>query len=436
MKPGILDHHFGAEYASRLRARDGHMPAALTGLREQARSVFGSQGLPGPKREEWRFTPLRALAKIPFVPASHDIAARVPDSVPVFTGAARIVLVNGVYRRDLSDDAGARVKIGDLHALFEKGAAPERNILGRLAQAADSPLVALNAAYMTDGLDIHVTGAAEKTLHVVSLAAPGDEPSAFHPRVVVVLDPGASLTLIETHLTLPGAASFANPVTEISLGAGATLRRYVQVEAADTAYHLATTAVAMAEKANFEAFHLGVGAGEAITRQEISVALHGPGAQLKLGGAYALGAASHHDFTTAIDHHAGACASNQVFKGVVDGQSHGVYQGRIHVARDAQKTDARQVHKALFLARGAAIDVKPELEIYADDVQCAHGAATGEIDPDHLFYLQARGIDPETARLLLVEGFLAEALDGISHDGVRGCFGAAVTRWLAARRPS
>jgi hypothetical protein len=249
MKAGILDHHFGAGYANRLRARDGHMPAALTGLREQARAVFGSQGLPGPKREEWRFTPLRALAKVPFVPASHDVAVRVPDNVPVFTDAARIVLVNGVYRRDLSDAAGAGVTIGDLHALSEKGVAPERNILGRLAQAADSPLVALNAAYMTDGLDIHVTGAAEKTLHVISLAAPGDEPSAFHPRVVVVLDPGASLTLIETHAALPGAASFANPVTEISLGAGASLRRYVQVEAAGTDYHLATSAVAMAEAA-------------------------------------------------------------------------------------------------------------------------------------------------------------------------------------------
>src|SRR5689334_3929036 len=130
MKPGILDHPFGADYARRLRPQAG-TPGLLAGLREQARAVFGAQGLPGPKREEWRFTPLRALAKIPFVPATGEATVAIPATVPVFPGAARIVLVNGVYRRDLSDDAGAKVSVADLHALFAKGVAPERNILGR-----------------------------------------------------------------------------------------------------------------------------------------------------------------------------------------------------------------------------------------------------------------------------------------------------------------
>src|SRR6185312_1417428 len=163
-----------------------------------------------------------------------------------------------------------------------------------------------------------------------------------------------------------------------------------------------------------------------LVRQEVRVALTGENADVRLNGAYALSGHAHHDFTTLMDHQVPHCASAQVFKGVVAGESRGVYQGRIHVARDAQKTDARQLHKALFLSRGPAVDVKPELEIYADDVQCAHGAATGELDADQLFYLQARGIDPETARVLLVEGFLAEALDAIGPDAVRAAFTASV----------
>jgi Fe-S cluster assembly protein SufD len=170
--------------------------------------------------------------------------------------------------------------------------------------------------------------------------------------------------------------------------------------------------------------------GGGLVRQEVHVALRGENASVKLNGAYALTGDSHHDFTTTMDHAVPNCQSSQVFKGVVDGQSRGVYQGRIHVARDAQKTDARQLHKALFLSRGPQIDCKPELEIYADDVQCAHGATTGELDPNHLFYLQARGIDPDMARMLLVEGFLADAINEISDETVRDQFGDAISAWL------
>jgi Fe-S cluster assembly protein SufD len=249
--------------------------------------------------------------------------------------------------------------------------------------------------------------------------------------VLVTLGPGAAMTLVETHCGLPGQPTFANPVTEIDIGEGAALRRYVQVAEQADSFHLATTAIALAKDSRFEGFNLGLGG--ALVRQEINAVLRGQGGHLELNGAYALDGHSHHDFTTSLDHHVPACASNQVFKGVVDGDSHGVYQGRIHVARDAQKTDARQLHKALFLGRGPQIDCKPELEIYADDVQCAHGAATGEIDADHLFYLAARGIDPATARMLLVEAFLADATDRISDETVRAAFTRDIQGWLSRR---
>ncbi len=401
MKPSlIIDHSFGEAYAKRL-------------------GVAPWRGnLPGPKLEEWRFTPLRSLAKIAFTPATDDVSVdAVPRAVPLIAGAVRLVLVNGAYRKDLSSaDPGKGVELSH----------------GKVAAKDGSSLVALNAAYAPSSLALHVAGAAKKIVHIVSISAAGSEPTALHPRITVTAEAGSSVTLVESHVGLPGETYFSNPVASITVGEGATVRRYVSVDEDSAAFHLATSLVKVAGGGTYEAFHLGLGG--ALTRQEIRVALTGENANVRLNGAYALSGASHHDFTTVMDHIVPNCASSQVFKGVVDGESHGVYQGRIHVARDAQKTDARQVHKALFLARGPAIDCKPELEIYADDVQCAHGAATGEIDPDHLFYLAARGIDAETARSLLVEGFLADAVNEISAEPVREQFAADIARWLKARQ--
>lgn len=395
----ILDHPFGASYAKQL----GVAP--------------WSGNLPGPKVEDWRFTPLRPLAKIPFAPAAADVDVdAIPRNVPTVPGAARIVLVNGLYRKDLSDKAlGKGIALSQVRVQAKQG----------------SSLVALNAAYAPESVAVHVSGAAAKIIHIVSIGAAGAQPTALHPRITITAETGASVTLVESHVGLPGQAYFSNPVANISVGEGASVRRYVSVDEDSEAFHLATSLVTVAAGGTFEAFHLGLGG--ALTRQEIRVVLTGENATVKLNGAYALGGQSHHDFTTVMDHAVPNCVSSQVFKGVVDGQSRGVYQGRIHVARDAQKTDARQLHKALFLSRGPQIDCKPELEIYADDVQCAHGATTGEIDPDHMFYLEARGIDPDTARALLVEGFLADAVNEISVEPVRDLFGNAIGTWLKTR---
>lgn len=426
MKPahginGLMEHPFGADYARRTPA-----PAdrALAAFRQQARAVFEPQGLPGPRNESWRFTPLRTLARIPFIPATAaddvDVTA-VPTQVAAIPGAARIVLVNGILRADLSDTVDG----------VELSTTTDRDLLGHLAGAASVPLAALNASFMSQTLSLRVTKPAAKIVHLISIAAAGSQPAAFHPRLLLNLAKGATLTLVETHCGLPGQPTLANPVSEIDLGEGASLKRYVQVAEQAESFHLAATGIALSAHSRFEGFHAGLGG--ALVRQEVSAVLRGAGAALELNGAYALDGHSHHDFTTSIDHHVPGCASNQVFKGVVDGESHGVYQGRIHVARDAQKTDARQLHKALFLGRGPQIDCKPELEIYADDVQCAHGAATGEIDADHLFYMAARGIDPATARMLLVEAFLADATDRISDETVRAAFTRDIQGWLSRR---
>ena len=400
MKPSLItEHPFGEGYAQRL-------------------GVAPWRGnLPGPKVEEWHYTPLRSLAKIAFAPADGVEVDSIPRNVPLIRGAVRLVLVNGAYRKDLSGaDLGKGIELSH----------------GKVAAMAGSSLVALNAAYAPASLALHVTGTAKKIVHIISIGAAGAGPTALHPRITVTAEAGATVTLVESHVGLPGETYFSNPVASITVGEGASVRRYVSVDEDSEAFHLATSLVKVAGGGSYESFHLGLGG--ALTRQEIRVALTGENANVRLNGAYALGGHSHHDFTTVMDHTMPNCTSSQVFKGVVDGESHAVYQGRIHVARDAQKTDARQVHKALFLSRGPQVDCKPELEIYADDVQCAHGAATGEIDPDHMFYLEARGIDPETARALLVEGFLADAVTEISDETVRELFGSAIGTWLAVRR--
>ena len=396
MKPSLItDHPFGEAYAKHL-------------------GVAPWRGdLPGPKVEEWRFTPLRSLAKIAFAPASEDVDVdAIPRNVPRIPGAVRLVLVNGVYRQDLSGTG-----LGKGVEVFQ----------GKVAAKQGSSLVALNAAYAPASLALHVTAAAKKVIHIISIGAAGSQPTAFHPRINVTAEPGSAITLVESHVGLPGETYFSNPVATIAVGEGASVRRYVSVDEDSEAFHLATSLVTVAGGGNYEAFHLGLGG--ALTRQEIRIALTGENANVRLNGAYALRGASHHDFTTVMDHAMPHCTSSQVFKGVVDGESHGVYQGRIHVARLAQKTDARQEHKALFLSRGPAIDCKPELEIYADDVQCAHGNTVGNLDESALFYMQQRGIPADEARALLTQAFLIEVVDRIGHDGAR----EVVREWLTAR---
>jgi len=408
----LLNHPFGERYAAALPAADA--------ARREARETLKVEGLPGPKREEWRFTPLRALAKVPFVPAAaaEDIdVSEIPAGVPRLADALRIVLVNGKYRADLSD------------AITEKGLAVTE--AASPARTSDLPLAVLNAAYMSGGVNIEARGIVAKPVHLISIGAAGAEPAAFHPRVTITVTPAAKLTVFETHQGLPGQPYLANPVTLISVGTAGLLRRYVLVREDSEAFHLATTIADVAPDARLDAFHLGVGG--ALVRQEINVDFVGEGARVRLNGAYALAGRAHHDFTTFMNHDVPNCTSAQVFKGVVEGESHGIYQGKVLVARHAQKTDGQQLHKALFLSRGPQIDCKPELEIYADDVKCGHGATTGELDPDHLFYLAARGIDPHAARLLLVQGFLADALENVDDAAVHDILSAEIAGWLARR---
>jgi Fe-S cluster assembly protein SufD len=433
---GLLNHPFKEAYASKVGALPGATHAWVDALRQTARAALNTAGLPGPKSEAFKFTPVNDLAKIPFVPAGavDDVDVQsIPSGVPQIADAKRIVLVNGVINAALSDKIDiAGLTVESFKAALARDAATLKPVLGGLAAAASSPLIALNTAYMADGLVIkaakNFTGA---TLHIISIGAAGAEPVAFHPRNIVALEVGAQLTLIESHVGLPGQNYLSNPVTEISLDENAQLKRYVSVAEDGDAFHFATTSAALAAYSTLESFYVGLSGGK--VRQEIRTSFNGQGASAIVNSVYALTDKQHHDFTTAMDHVVPHTSSTQLVKGVVDGQSHAVFQGRVLVAKDAQKTDARQLHKAMFLSKGPAVDCKPELEIFADDVQCAHGAATGELDENHLFYLMARGIDADTARALLVAGFLEDAVSSISTEAVRAAFSEMVQSWLKRR---
>jgi Fe-S cluster assembly protein SufD len=414
-----------------LRAR---LPGAgigwLAQLRAEAADAFGRKGFPTRRQEAWKYSDLRSISGEAWHEPLAPLGAA-PAAIPPL-GQARAVLVDGRFRPDLSDlDAlpdGMRVQ--SLARVLADDPDRVAGRLGALAAIEAHPMAALNTMLMEDGLVIELEEgvAFDGALHLASVGtAPGGRPVAFHPRVLVVLHKGAKLTLAES-AEAPAAAKFLdNPVTEIWLAAGAHLTHARLQALPDTAAQLATTYARVAEGATYDSFVLVAGA--ALSRNEIHATLAGPHATCHLNGAQLLDGSRHADTTTEIDHAAPRCASRQTYKSVLAGRSRAVFQGRIHVHQVAQKTDGYQMNQALLLSPDAEMDSKPQLEIYADDVKCSHGATVGELDETQLFYLRSRGIPAEEARALLVHAFLGDALELVSDEGLREQLSGAVEAW-------
>ena len=253
---------------------------------------------------------------------------------------------------------------------------------------------------------------------------------AYFPRNLIVLEKGAEATVVKHHVALGVGAYFANAVTEIDIGPGARLHHYeVQAEALE-ATHLSTVHARIARDATYDSFNLSIGGR--LSRNEVSVRLEGEGAHCGLNGAFLMRGSEHCDNTTVIDHLVPHTTCREVFKGVLDDESRAVFQGRIVVHEDAQHTDGHQLCKTLLLSTGAEIDAKPELEIYADDVKCSHGATTGQMDETALFYLRSRGVPEALARNLLVQSFLGEAFEEIQSEEIRQAFTDQAVHWLPA----
>ena len=399
------------------------------GVRAGALARYRATGLPTPAVEAWKYTNLEALTRLGLAPAAVAPAplAALPNEIAAVDGY-RAVFVDGRFDPALSVLGGLPkgVVVESLAALIARDPAAAE---AALDEPDAPPLVALNTAFAADGLVLRLARGVvlDKLLHLVSVGTSG---TPFHPRHVIRLEPDAVATVVESHVG--AGAYFANNVADVELGAGATLRHAVLQNQSDEAFHVAAVRLALAERATYEGFVLQTGAR--LARHELRARIDGAGAECRMSGLYLAAGAQHIDNTTGIDHASPGSRSRQLFKAVLDDSSRGVFQGRVLVRPHAQKTDAGQVSRALLLSRKAEMDGKPELEIYADDVRCSHGATIGSLDQEPMFYLMSRGIDRETAYRMLVEAFATEALDEIGAADIRAAFGVHVERWLAQRR--
>ncbi len=386
--------------------------------RDAAAEAFRRSGLPGAaagRREEaWKYTSLRPLADARFLqPVTPVAGAGILLSRLPLTDVPRIVFVDGEFRSELSTPPAA---VG-----FSRFA--EQGEFDTLARPDREPLVALNTMLAEEGAVLSVPAGVDAGL--LLLVSSAINHSSLHPRHAIRLGSGAQLTLLE--LSVGDDAYLHNPVFEIRVGPDAVLRHVRLQDESIEAFHLSTVYADIAERGTYDSFGLNLGAR--IARTEAHVRLGGEKAAAHLNGAQLLGGTQHADFTTVVRHDAPSCISRQTVKNVLAGRSQGVFQGRIEVARVAQKTDGYQMNQALLLSPDAEIDTKPELEIFADDVKCSHGATVGELDADQLFYLRSRGIPDAEARSMLVRAFLTEALEAVNDATVRGVLDRAVQGW-------
>lgn len=427
---------FGEHYASLEGALPGNKLPWLREIRESGLALFTTAGLPTPRWESWKYTNLRDLEKLSYLPAQEQPRVsldQAPSLLPGDAPAFRMVFVNGGFRAELSNLADLPEGL----TLLPLGEAVETRpdllepSLSPATEAADQPLLALNTALMADGLVLQLDRGVtlDRPIEAVFVGGLSDTTLAYHPRLIVALGDNSAATLIETHLGLGDGDYLSNSVAQVSLGQGARLRHVKLQNEGPGAFHIAGLRVEQQRDSHYEGFGLSIGAR--LSRNEASVQLLGSGADCHLGGSYLMRGKQHCDNTTVIEHKVPNTACREVFKGVLDDRARAVFQGRIVVHRDAQQTDGHQLSKALLLSDRAEIDVKPELEIYADDVKCSHGATAGDLDGDALFYLRTRGIPEKRARGLLIESFLTEALQEVTEENLREILSGHVQEWLA-----
>jgi Fe-S cluster assembly protein SufD len=429
--------------------RGGLRDDAVAARREAAFRHFEAQGLPHRRVEEWKYTDLRALMRdVKPLAGAPDAGAKAratsAGSIFAAIGARRIVFVDGAFVPELSDlaDIEPGLMISSLADALGRGSAgvPPALLQGGLRQggqdarapAEGDVAYALNTAFMGDGAVIEVAAGVDiaRPLHLVFVVG-APQASAIFSRSLVVLGQGAGLTLLESHEGPDGVDYQVNTALDLVVGDRARLDRIKVNGEGDAALHLATLSASIGAKAHVSDFAFLTGGH--VVRNQLFVRCGGAGTSLSLGGASLLKGRQHGDTTLIVDHAAGGCQGRELYKSVLDGASRGVFQGKIIVRPDAQKTDARMMARALLLSDEAEADNKPELEIFADDVQCGHGATCGALDPNLKFYLMSRGIPEKDAEALLIQSFVGEAIDTVAHDGVRAALTAATQQWLAGR---
>lgn len=425
-----------SNFAQLERELSGQQPAWVQQVRKRAILSFQETGFPTPRDEEWKYTNVAPLARIDFQPAQPAGDRSLEKNLERFRFAnlqcRRLVFVNGFHAPELSSQESppAGLRVGSLASAISENPHFLQAHLARYATFQEHAFNALNTAFIQDGAFIHVPKGCivQEPIHLLFLSSVDSQPTVSHPRNLIVTEENTQLTVIEHYLSRRDGVHFTNPVTELVVGENAVVEHYkLQQENEDT-FHVATLQFYQGGSSSLASHSITLGGN--LVRNNLNAVLDGEGADCVLNGLYLLGGEQHVDNHTGIEHAKAHCTSRELYKGVLDGRARGVFHGRILVRPGAQKTDSKQTNKNLLLSNQALINTKPQLEIYADDVKCTHGATIGQLDNDAIFYLRSRGIGAEVARSLLIYAFAGEIVNRIKVEALRSQLDDFLFNWL------
>ncbi|HTZ74537.1 MAG TPA: Fe-S cluster assembly protein SufD [Candidatus Aquilonibacter sp.] len=407
----------------------GNRLAWLRSMRRDAFARFSEVGIPTTRMEDWRFTNLSSLAQTPFRLARDGRIGIAPKSLDRFSipgSACQLVFVNGRYAPEHSNlgKLPDGVEISNLAAEIESQPSALEAWLGRYLDTRRDPFSALNTAFLEDGAFIHIEKGVvlEAPIHLLFVSISESGPTMTHPRNLIVAEDESQATFVEDYVSLPSQPGvegrlFCNTATELIAGDNAVISHYMIEREHTDAFNVSTLRIEQGRDANVASHSVLLGGG--IVRNNVHPVLNGEGGDCLINGLFAGTGRQHLDNYMLVEHVKPHCGSRQFYNGILGGHAHGVFHGRIIVHKDAQKTDAKQTNRNLLLSDGAQIDTKPQLEIYADDVKCTHGATIGQIEENSLFYLRSRGIDEASARQLLLLAFASECLDRMAEGPAR-----------------
>ena len=420
------------QYRLDFKELDGRLvpdsPSWLSENRQIAFSEFENLGFPTTKRanERWKYTNVAPLARTGFryrfEPNEDVVTIRsIRELLPWHEDWTRLVFVDGMYSDSLSnpDNNSNDVYVGQLReAMVDRSDVVETS-LGSLVSYSKDGFLAANMAFLSDGAFVHVSNGVSyrKVIHLIFVSTGDEDPMVSYPRTLVLAGSGSDMTLVESYVGLLNNSYFTNAVTEVLVEDGSKVEHYRYMKESQDAFHVGTTRVQLGRDSTFSSSSFSQ--GSSIARNDLGVTFNSPGSSCSLRGLYQASDSEHVDSSIDIDHASPNCSSDQYFKGILDGDSRGVFSGKVLVRPEAQKTIARQADKNLLLSEGARINTKPSLEIFADDVVCSHGATAGALADELMFYMMSRGIDEKTARSLIVYGFASEIIDKFNLAPIR-----------------
>jgi Fe-S cluster assembly protein SufD len=400
----------------------GHDLPWLRELRENAFARFCEVGFPTTHDEDWRFTSVSAIAKTPFELASQaSISRKDLEHFQVAGAACQLVFVNGHFVEELSslDGLPDGVTVSGLSDKLQANPRAVEAFLGRYLNTERDAFSALNTAFAEDGGYVQVSKGVvlEAPIYLLFVSTESDKPLMTHPRNLIIIDQEAQATIVEDYVSIGESVAFCNTATELVVGENAVVSHYMLEREHKQAFNVSTLRIQQERSANVSSHSVLLGGG--LVRNNVHPVLAGEGGECLINGLFIGNGRQHLDNYMLVEHASPHCGSRQFYNGILDDHAHGVFHGRIVVHKDAQKTDAKQTNRNLLLSDDAQIDTKPQLEIYADDVKCTHGATIGQIEENALFYLRSRGIDEVSARKLLLLAFASECLDRMHSSPAR-----------------